>query len=110
VISLSKEVDAMIVVGGRGSANTNRLVEISEKKGVPAFLVETEHELDLRKLAEYGVIGVTAGASTPNWLLERVVDKVQTPGPISELYTMKKLLQKERHGRRFCERRKYQHF
>jgi hypothetical protein len=32
------------------------------------------------------------------------------PGPISELYTMKKLLQKERHGRRFCERRKYQHF
>jgi 4-hydroxy-3-methylbut-2-enyl diphosphate reductase len=70
-------VDAMIVVGGRGSANTNRLVQISEKKGVPAFLVETEHELNLRKLAEYGVIGVTAGASTPNWLLERVVDKVQ---------------------------------
>ena len=77
VISLSKEVDAMIVVGGRGSANTNRLVEISEKKGVPAFLVETEHELDLKRLAYYGVIGVTAGASTPNWLLERVVDKVQ---------------------------------
>lgn len=77
VISLSEEVDAMIVVGGRGSANTNRLVQISEKKGVPAFLVETEHELDLKKLAVYGVIGVTAGASTPNWLLERVVDKVQ---------------------------------
>lgn len=77
VISLSEEVDAMIVVGGRGSANTNRLVQISEKKGVPAFLVETEHELDLKKLAEYGVIGVTAGASTPNWLLERVVEKVR---------------------------------
>ena len=77
VISLSEDVDAMIVVGGRGSANTNRLVQISEKKGVPAFLVETEHELDLKKLADYGVIGVTAGASTPNWLLERVVDKVQ---------------------------------
>ena len=77
VISLSEEVDAMIVVGGRGSANTNRLVQISEKKGVPAFLVETEHELDLKKLAEYGVIGITAGASTPNWLLDRVVEKVQ---------------------------------
>jgi (E)-4-hydroxy-3-methyl-but-2-enyl pyrophosphate reductase (IPP and DMAPP forming) len=77
VISLSEDVDAMIVVGGRGSANTNRLVQISEKKGVPAFLVETEHELNLKKLADYGVIGVTAGASTPNWLLERVVDKVQ---------------------------------
>jgi len=77
VINLSEEVDAMIVVGGRGSANTNRLVQISEKKGIPAFLVETEQELDLKKLADYGVIGVTAGASTPNWLLDRVVDKVQ---------------------------------
>ena len=77
VISLSEEVDAMIVVGGRGSANTNRLVQISEKKGIPAFLVETEHELNLKKLEDYGVIGVTAGASTPNWLLERVVNTVQ---------------------------------
>ncbi|MCP4254929.1 MAG: 4-hydroxy-3-methylbut-2-enyl diphosphate reductase [Candidatus Scalindua sp.] len=77
VINLSEEVDAMIVVGGRGSANTNRLVQISEKKGVPAFLVETEQELNFNKLADYSVIGVTAGASTPNWLLERVVDKVQ---------------------------------
>ncbi len=77
VISLSKEVDAMIVVGGRGSANTNRLVQISEKKGIPTFLVETEQELNLKKLGDYSVVGVTAGASTPNWLLERVVDKVQ---------------------------------
>jgi 4-hydroxy-3-methylbut-2-enyl diphosphate reductase len=77
VISLSEDVDAMIVVGGRGSANTNRLVQISEKKGTPTFLVETEKELDLKKLADYGVIGVTAGASTPNWLLQRVVDNVQ---------------------------------
>ncbi|MBT6227673.1 MAG: 4-hydroxy-3-methylbut-2-enyl diphosphate reductase, partial [Candidatus Scalindua sp.] len=77
VISLSEEVDAIVVVGGRGSANTNRLVQISEKRGMPTFLVETEQELNLKKLADYGVIGVTAGASTPNWLLQRVVDKVQ---------------------------------
>ncbi len=77
VISLSKDVDAMIVVGGRGSANTNRLVQVSESKGMPTLLVETEDELDLRKLVNYDVIGVTAGASTPNWLLERVVEKVQ---------------------------------
>ena len=76
VISLSEDVDAMIVVGGRGSANTNRLVQISESKGMPAFLVETEDELDLKKLVNFDVIGVTAGASTPNWLLERVVEKV----------------------------------
>ncbi len=77
VISLSDDVDAMIVVGGRGSANTNRLVQIAESKGMPAFLVETEDELDLKKLVNFDVIGVTAGASTPNWLLERVVEKVQ---------------------------------
>ncbi len=77
VISLSEDVDAMIVVGGRGSANTNRLVQISESRGTPTYLVETEDELDLRKLVDYGVIGVTAGASTPNCLLQRVVDKVQ---------------------------------
>ncbi|OHC01081.1 MAG: 4-hydroxy-3-methylbut-2-enyl diphosphate reductase [Planctomycetes bacterium RIFCSPLOWO2_12_FULL_39_13] len=77
VISLREEVDAMIVVGGRGSANTNRLVQISSDSGTPTFLVETEDELDLRKLVDYDVIGVTAGASTPNWLLQRVVDKVQ---------------------------------
>ncbi len=77
VISLSEDVDAMIVVGGRGSANTNRLVQISESKGMPTFLVETEEELDLKKLVNYDVIGVTAGASTPNWLLERVVEKAQ---------------------------------
>ncbi len=77
VISLSEDVDAMIVVGGRGSANTNRLVQISENRGTPTYLVETEDELDSRKLVDYGVIGVTAGASTPNWLLQRVVDKVQ---------------------------------
>ena len=77
VISLSEEVDALIVVGGRGSANTNRLVQISADRGTPTFLVETENELDLRKLLDYDVVGVTAGASTPNWLLQRVVDKVQ---------------------------------
>ncbi len=77
VISLSEDVDAMVVVGGRGSANTNRLVQISENRGMPTFLVETEQELDLKTLADYGAIGVTAGASTPNWLLQRVVDKVQ---------------------------------
>ena len=78
VINLREKVDAMIVVGGRGSANTNRLVKISADGGTPTFLVETEDELDLRKLVDYNVIGVTAGASTPNWLLQRVVDKVQS--------------------------------
>ncbi len=77
VINLSKSVDAMIVVGGRGSANTNRLAHISANEGTPTFLIETDEELEFKKLIDFGVIGVTAGASTPNWLTQKVVDKVQ---------------------------------
>ncbi|MFN3467517.1 MAG: 4-hydroxy-3-methylbut-2-enyl diphosphate reductase, partial [Candidatus Brocadiales bacterium] len=76
VISLCRSVDAMIVVGGRGSANTNRLVKICESEGVPTFHIETEAELNLEKLEDFEVVGVTAGASTPQWLLKRVVDLV----------------------------------
>ncbi len=76
VINLCRSVDAMIVVGGRGSANTNRLVKICESEGVPTFHIETETELDLRKLDNFEVVGVTAGASTPQWLIKRVVDLV----------------------------------
>ncbi len=77
IVKLSNSVDAMIVVGGRGSANTNRLVQISANEGTPTFLVETEKELERDKLIEFEKIGVTAGASTPNWLIQQVVEKVQ---------------------------------
>ena len=78
VINLSESVDAMIVVGGKGSANTNRLAQISENESTPTFLIETAGELDLKKLINFDVIGVTAGASTPNWLIQEIVDKVQS--------------------------------
>jgi len=74
VINLCKSVDAMVVVGGRGSANTNRLVKICESEGVPTFHIETEAELNLERLEDFEVVGVTAGASTPQWLLKRIVD------------------------------------
>lgn len=76
VINLTKSVDAMIVVGGRGSANTTRLVKICESQGTPTIHVETDAELDLDKLKDYDTVGVTAGASTPNWMIKRVVEKV----------------------------------
>ncbi|MDR4503653.1 MAG: 4-hydroxy-3-methylbut-2-enyl diphosphate reductase [Candidatus Scalindua sp.] len=93
IITLSNSVDAMIVVGGRGSANTNRLVQISAKEGTPTFLIETEQELDRDKLSEYDVIGVTAGASTPNWLIQQVVEKIQT-SQAEKTGTIRKLTQK----------------
>jgi len=77
VLTLAKKVEAMVVVGGRKSGNTRRLAKISEEAGVPTYHVETEKELDLEELSRYSVIGVTAGASTPNWLILKVVDRLK---------------------------------
>lgn len=76
VMSLCREVDAMVVVGGRGSANTTRLVQICQGEGIPTFHVETEDELDFNEFSDYAVVGITAGASTPQWLTKRVEDKI----------------------------------
>jgi 4-hydroxy-3-methylbut-2-enyl diphosphate reductase len=74
VLALARRVEAMVVVGGKKSGNTRRLVKISEGAGVPTFHVETEKDLNLKELSHYSIIGVTAGASTPNWLILKVVE------------------------------------
>ena len=77
VREIAGEVDAMVVVGGRNSSNTNRLAEISREMGANTYLIETEDELDPRDFEETEVIGVTAGASTPSWVIEGVVDRLK---------------------------------
>ena len=77
VRKLASEVDAMIVVGGRNSANTTHLAEIAQAAGIPTFMVETEKEIDPAQLLNFKVIGVAAGASTPNWMIRRVVSKLE---------------------------------
>jgi len=78
---LSSDVEAMVVVGGKDSANTKRLAEIAEDMGCPVFLVETEEDLDLGALSQYECVGVTAGASTPSWMISRVVSILEAiPG------------------------------
>ena len=72
VRELAAASDAMIVVGGRNSGNTNRLVEIVRKMGKPVFHVESENELDSQALADAQTIGITAGASTPSWIIKKV--------------------------------------
>ncbi len=74
---LAGEVDAMIVVGGRNSANTRRLAKICRRTGTPTYYVETADELDLPALTVYATVGVTAGASTPNWLIQEIVDRLE---------------------------------
>lgn len=78
VQDLARQVDAMIVVGGRNSANTNRLVNIAKSTGRPTFHVERAAELDANALRSFRVVGVTAGASTPTWLINEVVDYVRS--------------------------------
>jgi 4-hydroxy-3-methylbut-2-enyl diphosphate reductase len=81
VRALCSEVEAMVVVGGRQSGNTKRLTEIAAGTGIPTFHVETEEELNREKLVNCRVVGVTAGASTPNWLLRRVVHELESIQP-----------------------------
>ncbi len=76
VLALSKEVDAMIVVGGQHSANTVRLAEIARDSGIPTFHIETDGELHAEAIRNFRSIGVTAGASTPQWVFQAVVEKI----------------------------------
>jgi (E)-4-hydroxy-3-methyl-but-2-enyl pyrophosphate reductase len=70
--NLADSVDAVIVVGGQNSGNTKRLAEISKKTGKPTYHIETESEIDVDALSEAKCIGITAGASTPNWVIKKV--------------------------------------
>jgi 4-hydroxy-3-methylbut-2-enyl diphosphate reductase len=76
VMELADEVDAMVIVGGKNSANTRRLYEISCTTGVPSFHIEDEDELESLGLEKYENIGVMAGASTPNWVINQVIDRI----------------------------------
>lgn len=71
------KVEAIVVVGGRNSANTARLAQISRSLGKLTLQVETEEEIKREKLGKLRTIGITAGASTPNWMIQRVVEKVE---------------------------------
>ncbi len=74
VKKLSSEMDIMFIVGGKNSANTKRLARISELQGTPTFHIETVDDLKKISTGRYEKIGVSAGASTPNWVIERVVN------------------------------------
>jgi 4-hydroxy-3-methylbut-2-enyl diphosphate reductase len=70
---LSRQCDAMIVIGGRQSSNTAKLFELC-KKNCAAYLVESADELPLSALSRVGCIGITAGASTPASIIKEVFD------------------------------------
>jgi (E)-4-hydroxy-3-methyl-but-2-enyl pyrophosphate reductase len=76
ITSMAGEMDAIFIVGGKNSANTRRLADLAQKQRTPAFHIETAEELDSIDIGSYNRIGVSAGASTPNWIIDRVMDKI----------------------------------
>ena len=70
---LAKEVDCMVVIGGKHSSNTQKLVNIC-KNIVPTFSIETKEELQKDMFEGFKVAGVTAGASTPDWIIDEVIE------------------------------------
>ncbi|MCL4459300.1 MAG: 4-hydroxy-3-methylbut-2-enyl diphosphate reductase [Chloroflexi bacterium] len=73
-LELTKEVDVVVVVGGRESANTRRLAEICRNQGVPTYHIEEVSELRPEWFVSACRVGVTAGASTPDWSIASVLE------------------------------------
>ncbi len=76
-------VDLLIVVGARNSSNSNRLREVGEQMGVNAYLVQDDSELDKTWFSPELKVGVTAGASTPEVLVENVLLRLQEMGVVN---------------------------
>lgn len=72
-LDIAKKVQAMVVVGGKNSGNTRRLVSLTQNIGIPAFHIETGlNEDELKQFAKFTKVGLTAGASTPKDLIDNV--------------------------------------
>jgi 4-hydroxy-3-methylbut-2-enyl diphosphate reductase len=77
-IRIAREVDRMIVAGGRNSGNTRRLVQVVRDQGVQCDHVETADELSADAYRGISRIGLTAGASTPDKIIGEIVDKLKS--------------------------------
>ena len=80
VKELAAACDALLVVGSRNSSNSNRLREIAEQRGVPAFLIDGPEDIRAEWLSGREKIGVTAGASAPEVLVQQVVARLKELG------------------------------
>ena len=78
--ALAGEVDAFYVIGGNHSSNSRKLLSVCKEQCEKSFLIETEDEIKPEDLRGAKNVGVTAGASTPNWLIEKVVKKLEEIG------------------------------
>jgi len=84
VKEISNHVEVFLVVGAQNSSNCNRLKEVAELNGVPAFLINSVEELDPKWLADVVNVGITSGASTPDSLVRGIIDFIN-PNKVIEM-------------------------
>jgi 4-hydroxy-3-methylbut-2-enyl diphosphate reductase len=82
VRELAKQVDVILVVGAKNSSNSNRLREIGAESGIPSHLIADGSELDPDWVRGAAVVGLTAGASAPEALIEHVISALRAMGPV----------------------------
>jgi 4-hydroxy-3-methylbut-2-enyl diphosphate reductase len=75
--ALAGEVDAFYIIGGRHSSNSVKLLAVCQEQCPKSFLIETADEINKDDLIGVERVGVTAGASTPNWLIDQVVERLK---------------------------------
>ena len=79
--ALAKNADIMIVIGGKHSSNTKQLHSICMRDCKDSYLIENEKELDSKWFNEKKLCGISAGASTPDWIVQNVINKIQELKP-----------------------------
>ena len=80
VKTLAKQCDIVIVVGSPNSSNSNRLREVAQNQGIPAYMIDSAAELQAEWLEGKDRVGVTAGASAPEVLVQQVIERLKTLG------------------------------
>ena len=85
---MSRQVDVVIVVGSPTSSNSNRLAELARKLGVPSYMVDSAEELDPEWLVGKARVGLTAGASAPELLVQQVIERIGSLGVGVQLQRM----------------------
>jgi 4-hydroxy-3-methylbut-2-en-1-yl diphosphate reductase len=80
---LSREVDVVIVVGSPTSSNSNRLCELAQRMGIPAYMVDAPSDLQAAWLEGKRAVGLTAGASAPDILVQQVIARLRAMGAVA---------------------------
>jgi 4-hydroxy-3-methylbut-2-enyl diphosphate reductase len=80
VKEVARRADVVLVIGSDNSSNSNRLAEVARELGTPAFLVDDETEVDPAWVRDADVVGLTSGASAPEWLVDRMLAWLASQG------------------------------